>query len=81
MPEVEVDLSDRLLNELDRAAEEDFLNREEAVEELLRLGIDAYDVAEEEPEPGMGEDMWDTEDTMGGVGPGADDDEPDEHTF
>lgn len=76
-----MELSDRLLNELDRAAEEDFLNREEAVEEFLRLGINAYDVHEEEPEPGMGEDMWDTEDVMGGVGPGAEEDEPDEPTF
>jgi hypothetical protein len=81
MPEIEVDLSDRLLNELERAAEEEFLNREEAVEEFLRLGIGAYDIEEEDPEPGMGEDRWDTQDPMGGVGPGVDEDEPDEHTF
>jgi metal-responsive CopG/Arc/MetJ family transcriptional regulator len=42
MPTVEVSLPTDLEAEFDRVAEEEFVNREEAAETLLRLGIDAY---------------------------------------
>lgn len=42
MPTVEVSLPTDLEAEFDRVASEEFVNREEAAETLLRLGIDAY---------------------------------------
>ncbi|MDY6766496.1 MAG: ribbon-helix-helix protein, CopG family, partial [Candidatus Nanohaloarchaea archaeon] len=45
MPQVEVSLSDELVSELERMAEgEEFVNREEAVEQLLSAGIEAYTI-------------------------------------
>jgi len=44
MPTVEVSLPTDLEAEFDRVASEEFVNREEAAETLLRLGIDAYAV-------------------------------------
>ncbi|MFB6303436.1 MAG: CopG family transcriptional regulator [Haloferacaceae archaeon] len=42
MPTVEVSLPTDLEAEFDRVVEDEFVNREEAAETLLRLGIDAY---------------------------------------
>ncbi|WP_435332638.1 ribbon-helix-helix domain-containing protein [Haloarchaeobius sp. TZWWS8] len=48
MPKAEISMSDTLDAELDRlVASGDFLNREDAVEELISLGISAYGPAEE----------------------------------
>jgi uncharacterized protein YifE (UPF0438 family) len=48
MPKVEVTLSDRTASELHRMVEQgDFLNQEQAVEELLSMGLSAYDVGED----------------------------------
>ena len=48
MPKVEVALSDRTVSELRRMVEQgDFLNEEQAVEELLSMGLSAYDVDED----------------------------------
>ena len=64
MPEIEVTLPEEVFTEFERIAEEEFVNREEAVEELLSAGVDAYtrdysveetDFAEE-----YADDMWDT---------------------
>lgn len=44
MPTVEVSLPDRVDSEIDRLVEQgDFLNREQAIEELLSMGMSAYD--------------------------------------
>lgn len=66
MPEIEVTLPEEVFTEFERIADEEFVNREEAVEELLSAGVDAYtrdysdgagetDFAEE-----YADDMWDT---------------------
>jgi len=55
MPTAEVDLPNDLDVEIDRLVEEgEFLNRREAIEELLSTGLNVYDV-EDEPESEMAE--------------------------
>ena len=58
MPTLEIDLPDRIDADIDHLVEQgDFVNQDQAVEELLSLGISAYDPAEtttEEP----GEDLF-----------------------
>jgi Arc/MetJ-type ribon-helix-helix transcriptional regulator len=57
MPKVEVSLPDRVETEIDRLVEQgEFVNRDQAVEELLSMGVSAYDVEEETEEPG--EDLF-----------------------
>lgn len=66
MPVVTVDLPENVYVQFEQLAEEEFLTREEAVEELLAAGIDAYSVEEEADPVGtdlseeFGADMWDT---------------------
>lgn len=49
MPDVEIDLPDRITSELDRLVQQgEFLNRDQAVEELLQMGVSAYTTTEEE---------------------------------
>jgi len=53
VPTIEVSLPTELEAEFERLVEEEFLTREEAAEELLRAGLDAYSVSvddDEEPE-------------------------------
>lgn len=58
MPTAEVDLPSDVEVEIDRLVDEgEFLNRKEAVEELLSMGLNVYDVgADEEDEMGGFED-------------------------
>jgi Arc/MetJ-type ribon-helix-helix transcriptional regulator len=57
MPKVEVSLPDRVETEIDRLVEQgEFVNRDQAVEELLSMGVSAYDIEEETEEPG--EDLF-----------------------
>jgi hypothetical protein len=51
MPTVEVSLPTDLEAEFERVATDEFVNREEAAEELLRLGIDAYATGSTTEEP------------------------------
>jgi hypothetical protein len=44
MPVVEVTLPDELLSEFEQLVDEEFVTEEQAVEELLTMGIDAYNV-------------------------------------
>lgn len=47
MADFEVTLTDRLDTEIDRLVEEgDFINREQAVEEILTAGLSAYSTTE-----------------------------------
>lgn len=58
MPKVEMSLPDRIDSQIDRLVEQgEFLNREQAVEELLTMGVSAYDTEEEAPEE-TGEDLF-----------------------
>ena len=52
MPEVEVSLPDRIDSEISRLVEQgEFLNREQAVEELLSMGVSAYAPTDTNDEP------------------------------
>ena len=52
MPEVEVSLPDRIDSEIARLVEQgEFLNREQAVEELLSMGVSAYTTTESTDKP------------------------------
>ena len=42
MPVVEVNLPDELLTDFQRLADQEFVSEEQAAEELLSLGVDAY---------------------------------------
>ena len=56
MPKTEVDLPDRIDSDITRLVEQgEFLNREQAYEELLKMGISAYGPAEEAGEDPGGE--------------------------
>ena len=70
MPTVEVSLPTDLEAEFERVASEEFVNEEEAAEELLRLGIDAYSHGSgDEVEPDFAEEyadeMFDTAEDPG----------------
>jgi hypothetical protein len=53
MPIVEVTLPDELLSEFEQMVDEEFVTEEQAVEELLTMGIDAYNVdVVDDSEPG-----------------------------
>lgn len=80
MPRIEISLPEDLYAEFERLAEEEFVNDEEAVEELLVAGIDAYatgpevsaeEIFTEEYNEEYGGDIWDTAD-----GPRGEEDEP-----
>lgn len=46
MPSTEVSLPDHVDSEIDRLVEQgEFINRDQAVEELLSLGVSAYDLS------------------------------------
>jgi Arc/MetJ-type ribon-helix-helix transcriptional regulator len=58
MAKTNVDLPDRVITEIDRLVESgEFLNREQAYEELLTMGVSAYGPAEEETQE-PGEDLF-----------------------
>lgn len=48
MPKVQVTLPDQVESEIQQLVQQgEFLNREQAVEELLSMGISAYDIGED----------------------------------
>jgi Arc/MetJ-type ribon-helix-helix transcriptional regulator len=58
MAKTNVDLPDRIITEIDRLVESgEFLNREQAYEELLAMGVSAYGPTEEETQE-PGEDLF-----------------------
>lgn len=65
MPKVEIDMDDGLLSELELLADEEFTNREEAVERLLAAGVATYtrDLDESVEEEMLEEytDMWEAD--------------------
>jgi len=55
MSNIEMSLPDRIDSEIDRLVEQDeFLNRDQAVEELLSMGISSYNMTELD----SSEDEW-----------------------
>ncbi|MFQ3318279.1 MAG: Arc/MetJ-type ribon-helix-helix transcriptional regulator [Natronomonas sp.] len=78
MPEVEVSLPDRIDSEINRLIQQgEFLNREQAVEELLSMGVSAYAPTEETEQE---EDLF-TQMTEDQQDPAARQDDTDERTF
>ena len=79
MPEVEVSLPDRIDSEIARLVDQgEFLNREQAVEELLSMGVSAYATTETTDEPGQ--DLF-TQMTDDQKDPAARGDSGDEYTL
>ena len=79
MPEVEVSLPDRIDSEISRLVEQgEFLNREQAVEELLSMGVSAYAPTDtnDEPEQDLFTQMTDDQQD-----PAARTDNGDDYTF
>jgi len=80
MSEIRLDLPDRIDSEIDRFVNQgEFINRDEAVEELLTLGLTAFDV-EEDTGREPGEDLF-TQATDDRHDPAADTDPEDEYTL
>jgi Arc/MetJ-type ribon-helix-helix transcriptional regulator len=81
MANVEVSLPDRIDSEIDRLVEQgEFLNREQAVEELLSMGVSTYATTEETED--QGEEIF-TQMTDDQQDPAArqDDQQGDDYTF
>lgn len=58
MPSTEIDLADRIDTDIDQLVDQgEFVNRDQAVEELLTLGLSAYGPTEEETDQ-PGEDVF-----------------------
>ncbi|WP_276273140.1 ribbon-helix-helix domain-containing protein [Haloarcula litorea] len=63
MTKVKVSLPDQVESDIDRLVEQgEFLNRDQAVEDLLSRGISAYNATAEEDETAVEEDMFGTTD-------------------
>jgi metal-responsive CopG/Arc/MetJ family transcriptional regulator len=81
MPTFEVQLPDDLYARFQRMAESEFISEREAYEELLGMGLDAYNVEEDEGTQAdiadeYASEMWDTAED-----PAERTDDTDEHTF
>jgi len=65
MPMVEIDIPDEVRSELEHLVDEEFMNQEEAIEQLLREGLRTYTREFDEPEATdlseeYASNMWDT---------------------
>ena len=59
MPKVSISLPDRIESEITRLVEQgEFVNRDQAVEELLSMGVSAYDTEQQEDEVAAGDDLF-----------------------
>jgi metal-responsive CopG/Arc/MetJ family transcriptional regulator len=61
MADIGIDLPDRILSEIDRLVQQgEFLNRDQAVEELLGMGVSAYETttADDTMAGGVGDDPF-----------------------
>jgi Arc/MetJ-type ribon-helix-helix transcriptional regulator len=78
VPKIEVSLPDRIDTEIDRLVEAgEFVNRDQAVEELLSMGTSAY----QETSPDEPEDEWVMQSAEDQQDPALRDDPDDERTF
>jgi metal-responsive CopG/Arc/MetJ family transcriptional regulator len=80
MPTFEVQLPDDLYARFQRMAESEFISEGEAYEELISMGLDAYNIEQEDAESDIADEyaseMWDTAED-----PADRSNESDEHTF
>ncbi len=80
MPDYTITLPERDQAQFEQLAEEEFVSREEAIEELLRAGIEAYrtggsdEVAGTDISEEFADDMWDTAEDPGARGESGGDD-------
>jgi hypothetical protein len=59
MADIGIELPDRVLTEIDRLVEQgEFLNRDQAVEELLGMGVSAYETTSNDSMGGVGDDPF-----------------------
>ena len=78
MPNVEVSLPQDVYAQFERLVDEEFVTEEEAVEELLSAGLDAYTRDTSGADPGTdmadeyADDMWDTAEDPAGRDPDDD---------
>jgi len=82
MPKISISLPDRIENDIDRLVEQgEFVNRDQAVEELLTMGVSAYGTTDETADTPAGEDMF-SQTVEDQQDPAIQDDDPDEgYTF
>ncbi|WP_136689318.1 CopG family ribbon-helix-helix protein [Halorhabdus amylolytica] len=82
MPKISISLPDRIENDIDRLVEQgEFVNRDQAVEELLTMGVSAYETTDEPTETPAEEDMF-SQTVEDQQDPAIQDDDPDEgYTF
>jgi Arc/MetJ-type ribon-helix-helix transcriptional regulator len=82
MPKLSISLPDRIENDIDRLVEQgEFVNRDQAVEELLTMGVSAYETTDEPAETPAEDDMF-SQTVEDQQDPAIHDDDPDEgYTF
>jgi Arc/MetJ-type ribon-helix-helix transcriptional regulator len=82
MPKISISLPDRIENDIDRLVEQgEFVNRDQAVEELLTMGVSAYETTDEPAESPAEDDMF-SQTVEDQQDPAIHDDDPDEgYTF
>ncbi|WP_181685946.1 ribbon-helix-helix domain-containing protein [Halorhabdus salina] len=81
MPKISISLADRIESDIDRLVEQgEFVNRDQAVEELLTMGVSAYETTEESTD--LAEDDLFSQTVEDQQDPAIHDDDPDEgYTF
>lgn len=70
MPQIEVSIPEDTYVQFEQLADEEFISEEQAFEQLIAAGLDAYGVPEnDEPREGFAdeaeENLWDVDDTTG----------------
>ena len=59
MPKINISLPDRIESDIDRLVEQgEFVNRDQAVEELLTMGVSAYETADEPADTPAEDDLF-----------------------
>ena len=77
MPTLEVSLPDRMESEIDRLVDEgEFLNREQAIEELLARGVSVYSTNDSSTDDAYGETFTQSIDDQQDPAIRDDDDDP-----
>lgn len=83
MPKIAVSLPDRIESDIDRLVEQgEFVNRDQAVEELLTMGVSAYETTSDEPTTTAAEDDMFSQTVEDQQDPAIQDDDPEDgYTF
>lgn len=70
MPQIEISIPEDTYVQFEQLADEEFISEEQAFEQLIAAGLDAYGVPDtDEPREGFAdeaeENLWDVDDTTG----------------